>query len=335
MRVVDLLHELSACGVKVTTKRGRLRVDAPIGVLTPGLRGAISEYRSELLELVRDQCSWQVVNRNAVMSAVDFETEVERPQVSDETLIGLSQNVLCPKGARKFALLRLAMRCVSYHWKSGDAEHYGWIFDELVELGRDLDKLSLRESRSRLQSLCEKVGAAFEKRSVVHDSERLAGSLAAKEKASANPNSSADANTFASANSKEVNQMSVFAEVPKETLVGRGEHQAKIVAIGQPEKSKFDETKQSLKLTFEILSGKFKSEKLTKYFTLSLKSKANLGQVYRRLAGEPKQGERVDLERDLVGREVSIIVTHKDGEDGPYAVIEDVFAPDGAAEAVK
>lgn len=119
--------------------------------------------------------------------------------------------------------------------------------------------------------------------------------------------------------------MSLYIEVPNETLIGRGEHQAKIVALSRPEPSKFDESKQSIKLFFEITSGKFKGEKLTKHFTMSLSSKAALGQLYRRLMGEPKPGERVNLE-SLIDQSVSIIVTHKDGDDGPYAVIQDVFA---------
>ncbi|MBI1744680.1 hypothetical protein HYR54_16665 [Candidatus Acetothermia bacterium] len=126
--------------------------------------------------------------------------------------------------------------------------------------------------------------------------------------------------------------MSVYVEVPNETLIGRGEHQAKIVTIGKPEQSKFDESKQSVKLTFEITAGKFEGERLTKHFTLSLSSKAALGQLYRRLMGEPKPGERVDLE-ELLGQEVSIIVTHKAGDDGDYAVIQDVFAPEGSNHA--
>ncbi len=120
--------------------------------------------------------------------------------------------------------------------------------------------------------------------------------------------------------------MGIFVKVPNETLVSRGEHAAKIIAVGQPKPSKFDESKQSVKLTFEISSNKFQGKQLTKHFTLSLSSKAALSQLYRRLMGEPKPGERVNIE-DLLGKDVSLIVTHKEGDDGPYAVIQDVFQP--------
>jgi hypothetical protein len=126
--------------------------------------------------------------------------------------------------------------------------------------------------------------------------------------------------------------MPVYVDVPNETLVARGEHAAKIISVGKPEPSKFDEAKQSVKLTFVIMNGKSQGEKLTRYYTLSLSSKAALGQLYRRLRGEPKPGERVNIE-DLVGQDVSIIVTHKAGDDGDYAVIQDVFAPERSNHA--
>lgn len=118
--------------------------------------------------------------------------------------------------------------------------------------------------------------------------------------------------------------MPLYVDVPNETLVGRGEHRARILQIGEPKPSEFDKSKQSIRLTFEVTQGKFKGERLTKHYTLSLSSKAALGQLYRNLLGEVKPGAQVDLE-DLVGQEASILVTHKDGDDGPYAVIQDVF----------
>lgn len=120
--------------------------------------------------------------------------------------------------------------------------------------------------------------------------------------------------------------MPIYVDVPKETLVSRGEHPARIISIGKPQTNKFDDSKQSIKLTFEITDGKFKGERLTKYFTLSLSSKSGLGILWRRLMGEPKLGTQVDLE-ELLDRDVSIFVAHKAGQDGDYAVIQDVFVP--------
>ena len=127
--------------------------------------------------------------------------------------------------------------------------------------------------------------------------------------------------------------MPFYVDVPNETLVGRGEQQARIVQIGGPKPSEFDKNKQSIRLVFEITQGKFKGEKLTKHFTLSLSSKAALGQLYRNLVGDLKPGAQVDLE-DLLHREVGLYVNHKDGADGPYAVVQDVFKPEDTTLSV-
>ncbi|MBI1742940.1 hypothetical protein HYR54_07715 [Candidatus Acetothermia bacterium] len=228
-------------------------------------------------------------------------------------------------------LLRAAFNHISTDlWEAGDGGRYSWVWTELEAIERKFDGLSKDELIRRLRLLYKRVAAAKGRRGHVTHRVKLNG-FSVAEDTGQNTHSSASAKKNASAKGA---TMPVFVDVPNETLVGRGEHRAKIVAVGKPEQSKFDESKQSIKLTFEIMTGKFEGEKLTKHFTLSLSSKASLGQLYRRLKGEPKPGERVNIE-DLIGQDVAIMVTHKDGDDGDYAVIQDVFAPDGAAVAVE
>lgn len=237
----------------------------------------------------------------------------------------------------KEELLHTAFNHISRDlWQSGDGDRYPWVWMELDAIEREFDELTEDELCRRLRFLYKRIAAAKGRRghSIGLRSSHQYAALVGEAITSESNNSSASAIKNASANSQEVRTMSVFVDVPNETLVGRGVHQAKIVTIGKPEQSKFDETKQSIKLTFEITSGKNEGERLTKHYTLSLNSKASLGQLYRHLTGEPKPGERVNIE-DLVGQDVALMVTHKTGDDGPYAVIQDVFAPDAASDAVK
>lgn len=54
MTSADLLADLESRGVRLTADGDQLRYHAPKGVITPSLREALAEHKSELLELVRD-----------------------------------------------------------------------------------------------------------------------------------------------------------------------------------------------------------------------------------------------------------------------------------------
>jgi len=122
--------------------------------------------------------------------------------------------------------------------------------------------------------------------------------------------------------------MALYVEAPAAyELVDRGEHTARVSAISEPEQSKFDPEKQSIKFTFELIGGPFEGQKLSKYYTLSLSKMASLGRLYRVLLGKIEPGERVDIEQ-LIGQDCAIQVTHKVGDDDEsYAVVQDVFKP--------
>ncbi len=219
----------------------------------------------------------------------------------------------------KVLLLQAAFRYLSRDlWEEGDGERFPWVWREMDQLERDFDTLTYEGVRQRLKFLYKRIAAVKGQRG--HRTAQKAPPVGA-----ANTGENSDANAPANANTQGVNQMPIYVDVPKEVLVSRGEHPAKIVAISKPETSRFDDSKQSIKLTFEITGGKFKGEKLTKHCTLSLGSKAALGALWRRLMGETKPGVKVDLE-GLLEKDVSIMVSHKTGEDGDYAVIQEVFA---------
>jgi hypothetical protein len=218
----------------------------------------------------------------------------------------------------KVWLLRTAFLQLSGAWGPGDGERFPWVFDELDALDRELDSLSKSELALRLRHLYKRLAYAKGRRG--HKS-KVAASPVGQANTGKSENASADAN----ANAQGDESMGTVVEVPRDVLVARGEYAAKIVAIGEPEKSKFDENKLSVRFTFEVAEGKFKGARLAKYYNASFAKGSALTTLYRRLFGEPKPGDKIDLDVFL-GKDVSIVVKHKEAADGPFAVVDDVFA---------
>jgi hypothetical protein len=219
----------------------------------------------------------------------------------------------------KVWLLRSAFQQLSGAWGPGDGERFPWVFRELDALERELDLLSKEELALRLRRLYKRLAYAKGRRG--HKSGLGAFPVAAE---NTGKPESASANANANAKGDE-NDMGTVLEVPRDVLLPRGEYAAKIVAIGEPEKSKFDDNKLSVRFTFEITEGKHKGARLAKYYTASFNKGSALTALYRRLFGEPKPGDKIDLDVFL-GKDVSIVVKHKEGSDGPFAVVDDVFA---------
>jgi hypothetical protein len=218
-------------------------------------------------------------------------------------------------------LLRTAFLQLSGAWGPGDGERFPWVFDELDALDHELDSLSKSELALRLRCIYKRLAYAKGRRG--HRS-GLAAFPAGKENAGKSDN--ANANADANANTQgDDNDMGTVLEVPRDVLLPRGEYAAKIAAIGDPEKSKFDENKLSVRFTFEITAGKHKGARLAKYYNASFAKGSALTALYRRLFGEPKAGDKIDLDVFL-NKDVSIVVKHKEGSDGPFAVVDDVFA---------
>jgi hypothetical protein len=215
----------------------------------------------------------------------------------------------------KVWLLRTAFLQLAGAWGPGDGEEFPWVFDELAALERELDHLTKSELALRLRHLYKRLAYAKGRRG--HTS-----GLAAFSAGQANAGKSENAD--ATADAKEDDDMGTVLEVPRDILLPRGEYAAKIVAIGEPQKSKFDDNKLSVRFTFEITDGKYKGARLAKYYTASFNKGSALTALYRRLFGEPKAGEKIDLDVFL-GKDVSIVVKHREGADGPFAVVDDVF----------
>ena len=55
MNTVGLLDSLKTLGATVCLIDGRLRVEGPPGVITPGIRDALSERKTEIIRLLRAQ----------------------------------------------------------------------------------------------------------------------------------------------------------------------------------------------------------------------------------------------------------------------------------------
>jgi hypothetical protein len=216
----------------------------------------------------------------------------------------------------KVWLLRTAFLQLSGAWGPGDGERFPWVFEELDALDRELDQLSKPELALRLRHLYKRLAYAKGRRG--HKS-----ALGACPVGQASTGKSENAN--ADANAKGDENMGTVLEVPRDVLLPRGEYAAKIVAIGEPEKSKFDDNKLSVRFTFEVTEGKHKGARLAKYYTASFNKGSALTALYRRLFGEPKPGDKIDLDVFL-NKDVSVVVKHKEGSDGPFAVVDDVFA---------
>jgi hypothetical protein len=217
----------------------------------------------------------------------------------------------------KVWLLRSAFLQLAGAWGPGDGEQFPWVFDELDALDRELDLLTKSELALKLRHLYKRLAYAKGRRG--HKSGLAAFPVAAESTGkSENANANADAKG-------DDNDMGTVLEVPRDILLPRGEYAAKIVAIGEPQKSKFDDNKLSVRFTFEITAGKYKGARLAKYYNASFAKGSALTALYRRLFGEPKPGDKIDLDVFL-GKDVSIVVKHKEGTDGPFAAVDDVFA---------
>jgi hypothetical protein len=215
----------------------------------------------------------------------------------------------------KVWLLRSAFLQLAGAWGPGDGERFPWVFRELDALERELDHLTKSELALKLRHLYKRLAYAKGRRG---QKSGLAAFPVAAESTGKSENADA------TANAKEDDDMGVVLEVPRDVLLPRGEYAAKIVAIGEPKKSKFDDNKLSVRFTFEIAEGKFKGVRLAKYYNASFAKGSALTTLYRRLFGEPKPGDKIDLDVFL-GKDVSIVVKHREGADGPFAVVDDVF----------
>jgi hypothetical protein len=122
--------------------------------------------------------------------------------------------------------------------------------------------------------------------------------------------------------------MPVYLEVPDEAPFKPGTYRARIASVEERE-GKYG---TCVLLMFEVTQdGKYKGRRLSKMLKPSLAATSKLGTIYRRLCGEPKPGAQVDLEADLVGQEVDLLVKPETKDGRTVNKVEDIFAPDEAA----
>jgi hypothetical protein len=131
-------------------------------------------------------------------------------------------------------------------------------------------------------------------------------------------------------NTKGGDAMPLYLEVPDETPFKPGTYRAKIASVEERE-SKYG---ACVSLTFEVTQdGKYKGRRLSKIFKASLASTSKLGTIYRRLCGEPNPGAQVDLEADLVGQEVELMVKPEVRDGRTVNKVEDIFSIEEASVA--
>jgi hypothetical protein len=218
----------------------------------------------------------------------------------------------------KVLLLRAAFRHLTTDlWEAGDGACYRWVWTELDALERGLDTMSQEELARRLRYLYKRLAYAKGRRS---NQSKPAAALAATQTASVtNTNTEGAENT-----------MAVYLEVPDETPFKPGTYRAKIASVEERE-GKYG---QCVLLMFEVTQdSKYKGRRLSKILKASLASTSKLGAIYRRLCGEPKPGAQVDLEADLVGQEVELMVKPEVRDGRTVNKVEDVFPVEEAVVA--
>jgi len=209
---------------------------------------------------------------------------------------------------------------------------YPWTWDGVEQIERELAGLTFEQTRSRINQLLKRLSCARGKRHTVESSKSRQDRPYWQEAdfgQDAKRDGADHRGEGTNTNTNEGDEtMAIYVEAPQMyELVERGEHPAKVSALSEPEVSKFDPEKQSIKVTFELTGGPFEGQRLSKFYTLSLSKMASLGKLYRTLLGKVEPGERVDIEK-LIGCACAVQVTHKLGDDDEnYAVVQDVFAP--------
>jgi hypothetical protein len=216
----------------------------------------------------------------------------------------------------KVLLLRAAFRHLSSSvWEAGGGERYSWVWEELDALDRELGTMSQSELARRLRWIYRRLAYAKGRRG---HQDKPAATLAAKETAS-NTNTQGVEST-----------MPLYLEVPDETPLKPGTYRARIASVEERE-GKYG---ACVMLTFEVTQdSRYKGRRLSKIFKASLASTSKLGTIYRRLCGEPKPGAQVDLEADLVGQEVELMVKPEVRDGRTVNKVEDVFAVEEAVVA--
>jgi hypothetical protein len=213
----------------------------------------------------------------------------------------------------KVLLLRAAFRHLSSSvWEAGGGERYSWVWEELDALERELGTMSQSELARRLRWLYKKLAYAKGRQG---NQSQLAATLTARETASPPITKGDDA-------------MPLYLEVPDETPFRPATYRARIASVEERE-SKYG---SCVLMSFEVTQeGKYKGRRLSKMLKASLASTSKLGTIYRRLCGEPKPGAQVDLEADLVGQEVDLLVKPETQDGRTVNRVEDVFPVEEAA----
>jgi len=216
----------------------------------------------------------------------------------------------------KVLLLRAAFRhLTSDLWSPGDRDRYRWVWAELDALERGLGTMSQSELARRLRWIYRRLAYAKGRRG---HQDKPAATLAATQTAS-NTNTQGVEST-----------MPLYLEVPDETPLKPGTYRARIASVEERE-GKYG---ACVLLTFEVTQdSRYKGRRLSKIFKASLASTSKLGTIYRRLCGEPKPGAQVDLEADLVGQEVDLLVKPETQDGRTVNRVEDVFPVEEAAVA--
>lgn len=83
MTLDDLTASLDALGVKITAVDGKLRVDAPSGVLTDDLRAALKEHKAGLLAQLKGD---RVPSKPSVPSGSEMNPQSDAPGTTGEVL---------------------------------------------------------------------------------------------------------------------------------------------------------------------------------------------------------------------------------------------------------
>lgn len=220
----------------------------------------------------------------------------------------------------KTQILRRALRHLSKDvWSEGDHSRFPWVDDEIKQIEQEFPDLSYDELVQRLRYLYKRLAYAK-------------GLRSRPPRWSATRAVSGDRQDSLQ---KGGDNMPVELEVPDETPIKPGSYRAKIVEVSESQ-SRYDPEKTVISIDYELLDGAFAGRTVRKFYSPTLTSRSKLGTLVRRLAKESlTAGQTFDVE-SLVGREVDVLLTQEETDDGTtYALVADVFAPEAASEAVE
>lgn len=148
MTINNLLNDLASSGIHLRIESGKLKADAPKGMMTPELRQALVNHKDELMRLLTDEKPADEKSINCIKSSTQLESDsaltnfwdAVRKQILDAIMLSLSNtgnfriHIAYPKARWRWIL-----------------EMTGLDFDEKLDKENAAEKLNAFQVAERIQ----------------------------------------------------------------------------------------------------------------------------------------------------------------------------------------